>query len=508
MTATTTTKKPRALTDAWLRTLKYKQQPSKGEKGQGQLLGNRYSDQQAPGMYVFVSPGGGISFRHDFKDPTPPHSRQCVVYGRYFTGEGSSAIRLSTIGMMLNTIHCSTDEQREALGTASSSIMKAVGVFQRAMKAAPLRHGKAIPLLTLEEARDTHREFRRQLSLGVNPLDTPPPGEQAAAKAAENALPADFRSVGERWFAANKVTKSGEKSASWQRMNRRYLEMAYPIIGARPVHEITVKEISALIKPIENSGRAVTSDKLRMCLAMVFDHAIAKDFLMGERPNPARALSVDLPDAKHFTHLDIREVPEFLSKVDKDTGTEQARIAVRLLFLCLTRKMELLGAKWGELDLDAARWLIPARRMKARKDHLVPLSRQAIALFRRLKELSNGSDFVFPHRDRPADHHMGPGTLRSLYDRVGYTGRVTSHGARSTASSALNEMGHYRPEVIERQLSHVEDDETRAAYMHSDFMRERRTMLQEWGDALDRICAGQPLNVEADNVLQLKPRAA
>jgi integrase len=415
------------LTDAKLRTLKYKLLQSKGAKNTGQLLGNRIPDKD--GMYVYVAPTGTISFRYDFRWPrTATGKRQCITYGRY-------------------------------------------------------------PIDSLDQARDAHIEVLRKLKKGINPLDERRQERQQSEQSD------DFKSVAGRWYEKNKPGKS----KSWERANHLRLEAAYPYIGSRKMKDITARDISTIITPVEAAGKAVTAEKMRQTYAMVFDYAAGKpEFLIPSGNNPARALSVDLPDTKHHASLTISEVPTFLKAVDEDTGGEAVRLAVKLLFLTLTRKMELLGAKWPELDLEAARWQIPADRMKGKRPHVIPLSSQAVAMFRRLKELAGASEWVFPHQHR-AGMGMYPDTVNRVFARTGYAGKATPHGCRSTASTALNELG-YRSDAIEKQLAHVEADEVRASYNHADYMIERRRMLQDWANAIDRLCAGKPL---VDNVVQL-----
>lgn len=429
-----TTSKP--MTDARLRTLKYKPLASKGEKNEGQLLGNRIADTN--GMYVFCSPTGTISFRYDFRWPrSAKGKRQCITYGRY-------------------------------------------------------------PITTLEQARDDHIDALRKLRDNINPMLERSRTKQAGAAAAANT----FKAVGDRWYDKNKKGKS----ISWTQANRRYLDVAYQTIGAKPIKEVTTHDMHAIIRAVERDGRAATAANMRMVYAQVFDHAAGDELIIESGFNPARVLSVDVPKSKTHPHLKANEIPEFLRAIDETGETvEQTKLAARLVLLVITRKMELLGARWSELDLDAARWEIPPGRMKGGRTHVVPLSSQAVALFRRLRELSS-TDCVFPNV-RNQDKPMNRSTLTALLDRLGYKGKVTIHGLRGTASTILNELG-YRSDVIEKQLAHVEADEVRAAYNHADYMTERRKMLQDWADAIDRLCAGKPLRAADDNVIQLQTKVA
>jgi integrase len=213
------------------------------------------------------------------------------------------------------------------------------------------------PLMSLEQARDEHIDVLRKLKKGINPL------EERRQERRSSEVPDDLKSVAERWYEKNKPGQS----ESWLAANRRYLDAAYLKLGSRRVKDITAQDVSAVITPIVASGRAVTAEKMRQTYVMVFEYAAGKEFLVASGANPARVLSVDLPETKHFAHLSITEVPAFLKAVDADTGAEQVRLAVKLLFLTLTRKKELCGAKWTEVDIDGARWEISAERMKGKR---------------------------------------------------------------------------------------------------------------------------------------------
>ena len=162
-------------------------------------------------------------------------------------------------------------------------------------------------------------------------------------------------------------------------------------------------------------------------------------------------------------------------------------LALRLLALTFVRTGELIGATWDEIDIDGAIWIVPAERMKMRTEHVVPLSRQAIAVLNELKPLAGESRFVLPGRnpDKPISNNT---LLFALY-RLGYKGRMTGHGFRSVASTILNESG-FRPDVIERQLAHCERKDVRGAYNRAEYMKERQAMMQQYADMLDALATG------------------
>jgi integrase len=162
-----------------------------------------------------------------------------------------------------------------------------------------------------------------------------------------------------------------------------------------------------------------------------------------------------------------------------------------MLAQTFVRTNELIGAEWEEFDLDQALWSIPAGRMKMKTEHLVPLSRQALAILPVLKAIAGGSRYVLPGRNpnKPISNNT---MLFALY-RLGYKGKMTGHGFRAVASTILNETGHFKPDVIERQLAHCERNEVRGAYNRAEYLPERKCMMQYWADYLDSIEAGAKL---------------
>ena len=177
----------------------------------------------------------------------------------------------------------------------------------------------------------------------------------------------------------------------------------------------------------------------------------------------------------------------FLRSSTSYDGHLQTKLALRFLLLTFVRTAELRAALWHEIDWDKAEWRIPAERMKMKELHIVPLSKQAIAVLRELQRLSGDRQFIFPNMHNPATFMSENTMLFALY-RMGYHSRATGHGFRSTASTILNEHG-FHADVIERQLAHTERNSVRAAYNHAQYLPERRKMMQWWADYLDEVSA-------------------
>ncbi len=174
-------------------------------------------------------------------------------------------------------------------------------------------------------------------------------------------------------------------------------------------------------------------------------------------------------------------------------GDRQTRLALQLLALTFVRTGELIGAEWSEVDVNNGMWTIPAERMKMKAEHLVPLSRQALALLAEMKPISDTSRFVFPGRN-PAVPMSNNTMLFALY-RLGFKGRMSGHGFRAVASTILNESGLWSADAIERQLAHCERNAVRGAYNRAEYLPERKRMMQWWGDYMDSIENGSKVIV-------------
>ena len=190
--------------------------------------------------------------------------------------------------------------------------------------------------------------------------------------------------------------------------------------------------------------------------------------------------------------MPLNEVPTFLKALGNYDGDVRTHIALRLMVLTFTRTTELLSAKWSEfenLEGNEPLWRIPAERTKMKREHIVPLAPQAVALLHELRALpgSEASPFLFPSPSR--EGCMSNNTMLYALYRMGYHGRATVHGFRAVASTALNEMG-FRPDVIERQLAHQERNAVRAAYNRAEHLSERRVMMNHWADYLDTKVGG------------------
>jgi len=270
----------------------------------------------------------------------------------------------------------------------------------------------------------------------------------------------------------------------------------FPSIGHRPITEIKPPELLAVIRSIEKRGALEIAGKVLQRCSAVFRYAIQ----IGRCTyNPAGEMkgALKAKKVKHRAALTDDDLPDFLQAVERYNGDMQTINALKLLMLTIVRTGELRGAQWSEIDFDNATWRVPAERMKMKTEHLVPLSSQAVAVLREQHKLTGQYPLVFPSRSNVTKPMSENTILFALY-RMGYRSRATGHGFRATASTILNEQG-WKPDVIERQLAHIERNKVRAAYHRSEYLTERKKMMQHWADYLDSMRSGA-------NVINIKSR--
>lgn len=347
----------------------------------------------------------------------------------------------------------------------------------------------AYPAVTLLKARQLRDGARQLLIEGTDP------GEQKkTAKQAQKVEGLTFETLAREWFAYN-APRWAESTTYKAKL---YLENdLIPGIGARPVKAITRPDLVELVRKVEARGTLNAAGKIRQWLHQIFRYGLAKGVVDA---NPATDLSVVAAPpkaARHHPHVTFAELPELLAKNEAANIHPITRHAIRLLALTAVRPGELRQAPWAEFDLDHATWTIPAERMKARRPHIVPLPRQAVAILRELQELTGRYELVFAgaNPERP----MSENTVNKALRLIGYEGRQTGHGFRHLLSTELNGRG-YNKDWIERQLAHGDSDEIRGTYNHAAYVEQRRNMMQAWADSIEALCNGA-------NVVSIKHKA-
>jgi integrase len=340
------------------------------------------------------------------------------------------------------------------------------------------------PEVSLKDARERRDAARKLIANGSDPSEAKQTQKREDKIAAANT----FEAVAREWVE----NRSNDWTAGHKALTLRTLEQdVFPSIGRRPIAEISSSEVLATVRTIEKRGALEIASRVLQRCSAVFRYAIATDRC---KNNPAFKMSEALksPTRTHYNTIEKGGFPQLLRDIDGYQGSPMTTYILQLMALTFTRTGELVNAEWKEIDLERAEWLIPAERMKMRRPHLVPLSSQAVAVFREAAKLSGDRVHVFPNRNDPSQPASNAIILRAL-GRMGYTGKMTGHGFRSAASTMLNEnkskWGIHR-DTIELQLAHVEKNASRAAYNFAEYLDERRTMMQQWADHLDKLKAG------------------
>lgn len=331
----------------------------------------------------------------------------------------------------------------------------------------------------LKLARTKLDEARRLLAEGVDPAE-----HRKITKAAGTDATADsFEAVALEWLTKNSHVWTEDHG---EKIKRRLQRDLFPWLGKIPVGDVTPALLLTTLRRIEARGRIETAHRALQNCSQIFRYAVATGRAASD---PSRDLRGALPPVKpkhHASITDVKGVAQLLRDLDGYQGSFVTACALRLAPMLFVRPGELRKAEWSEFDLDAAEWRIPAAKMKARVQHIVPLALQAIITLRELQALSGRSKYVFPGL-RSVHRPMSENTVNAALRRLGYSSdQMTGHGFRSIASTMLNEQGWHR-DAIERQLAHGERDSVRAAYNYAEHLPERRKMMQAWANYLDSL---------------------
>ena len=349
----------------------------------------------------------------------------------------------------------------------------------------------AYPQITLADARKARDEARDLVKQGINPTQHRKQQKNAIIEESANT----FALNAEAWFE--------EKNAPWSDGHRGTVRRIFdvdilPRIGKTPIRTLTAPPLLQVMKKIEARGAVTRAILARQIMGQVFDYAI----LHGRaETNPTTPLKRQIArrTVEHHRHLEERDIGDFLRKLEDYTGHITTRTALHLLMLTAVRPGEMCGAAWAEFDLEAATWTIPAKRMKMRRVHIVPLSRQAVELLRELEKVTGDGVYLFPTQGTKSET-IPPATLRNAVKKLGYAERFSPHGARGTFSTLMNSRG-YNADWIEKQLAHDDSDAVRRSYNHTQHLGDRAKMMQDYADLLDEKRQGA-------QVIQLRKVAA
>jgi len=337
------------------------------------------------------------------------------------------------------------------------------------------------PEISLVQARERREEARKLIAQGIDPSNA-----RKDARVQEQQQIETFELVARQWHEKfNSKWTPGHAA----RIMTSLQQDAFPWIGSKAIRSILPPEVLSVARRVESRGAIETAHRLVGNIGMVFRYAVAAGLADSD---PTRDLRGALSPTNEKHHASLTEpgtVGELLRTIETYKGSLITRCALKLAPLTFVRPGELRHAEWSEINEEAAEWRIPAHKMKMRTQHIVPLSKQALAVLEEIKPLTGTGRYVFPG-ERTASRPMSENTVTAALRRLGYAkDEMTGHGFRSIASTLLNELGWNR-DAIERQLAHAERNNVRAAYNFAEFLPERRKMMQAWADHLDTLREG------------------
>ena len=336
------------------------------------------------------------------------------------------------------------------------------------------------PEISLKDARFKCAEARKLLSDGIDPSQNRKEQEAAMRGPAKNE---SFQHVAREWFAKFKTQWAASHAET---VIVRLEKLVFPYIGNRPINAVMAPELLSVVRRLEERGTLETAHRVLGICGQVFRYAVATGRAERDPSGDLRGALPSVREKHHATIVDPKGIGGLLRAIEGYTGSLVVKCALRLAPLVFVRPGELRHAEWSEFNFDAAEWRIPAEKMKMKTVHIVPLSRQALAVVDELRPLTGNYRYLFPS-GRTNSRRMSENAVLAALRRMGFAkDEMTGHGFRSMASTLLNEQGYNR-DWIERQLAHIERNGVRAAYNYAEYLPERRRMMQEWANYLDGL---------------------
>ncbi|MCE3232426.1 MAG: hypothetical protein K0R98_683 [Rickettsiaceae bacterium] len=333
------------------------------------------------------------------------------------------------------------------------------------------------PEVSLKDAREKRENARKILAEGQDPSAVKQEEKQQAIAKIENS----FEAIAKEWHTNNINRWEAENGVRiWRRLENNII----PTLGKKPINEIKPSQILAAIRIMEQRGATYLSRKTVQTCSSVFRYAIASgkaDY------NPAADLKEALKPhkVKSYPSIEEKELPNFLKKLAEIPAEATNKMAVRLLLLTFLRQGELRKCKWEFIDFDTKEMKVPPEIMKMRHEHVVPLAPQTIVLLKEIQKINGWSPYIFPSQHRRVHPYISENTINNIIHKMGYKDEMVAHGARSLASTILNEHG-FKDDVIEKQLAHKDTNQIRAIYNRAEYLPERHAMMGWWGSYLER----------------------
>jgi len=352
----------------------------------------------------------------------------------------------------------------------------------------------AYPETSLAQARKLTVDARQLIAQGLDPKEQRDNARQKLRAASEHTL----RKVAEAWFD---LKKEGVTQAYAEDIWRSLTLHVFPDLGHLQISSITAPKVIELLRPLETKGSLETVKRLSQRLNEILTYAVNSGLVQANPLSGIRAV-FKKPKKKNMAALNPDELPELMVAIANASIKRTTRALIEWQLHTMTRPAEAATTCWADIDFERKTWTIPAERMKKRRAHIVPLTDQALAVLEAVRPYSGHREFVFP-ADRNPRTHCNSQTANMALKRMGFEGRLVSHGMRSIASTTLNEHG-FDPELIEVALAHVDKNEVRSAYNRADYVERRRPMMAWWSEHIQNAATGS-LSVAADTPRKVVP---
>lgn len=366
--------------------------------------------------------------------------------------------------------------------TPSGSKLWRMKFMQSSGKESRLSFG-AYPEVTLTQAREARAEARKLKAAKVDPGQA----KRDLKLAKQAAELHSFESIAREWLdktAVDRAESTQAKNTSWLEKN------IFPEIGAKPISAIKPRDVLAALRKIEARGAIESAHKIKQICGQVFRYAVASELAEHDVTADLRDALAAVPEAHYAAITKPKLVAELLRAIHTYKGHPYAMTALKLAPMVFQRPGELRSMEWVEIDFDRAEWNIPGSKMKMKRDHLVPLSTQAVELLRAMYALSGHGKYVFPSV-RTGSRCMSENTINVALRAIGYPREVmTGHGFRAMARTIMDEILDERVDLIEHQLAHAVKDPNGRAYNRTAHLPARRKMMQRWADYLDQLRTG------------------
>lgn len=342
------------------------------------------------------------------------------------------------------------------------------------------------PEVSLAQARKGSVEARETLAHGIDPKEK----RDAVLQAKQAATEHTFQNVATSWY---ELKKDAVTPAYAEDIWRSLTLHIFPDLSSTPISAISAPQVINLLRPLETKGSLETVKRLTQRLNEIMTYGVNSGLIHANPLSGIRSV-FKKPKKKNMAALPPNELKELMVAIANASIKRTTRCLIEWQLHTMTRPVEAATTRWTDIDIEKKIWTIPAERMKKRRTHIVPLTEQALALLEAIKPYSGHREYVFP-ADRNPRTHCNTQTANMALKRMGFEGRLVSHGMRSMASTILNEHG-WDPELIEVALAHVDKDEVRSAYNRADYIERRRPMMAWWSEHIQEAATGN-LSVSA-----------